>query len=149
MSKNIKVLIACSLVLNILLIGFVIGNVTHRFSKGDSFRRKPPELSAKLSPEKEKLFFDVMGKVRQENRGIRSQMKETRERIFSILIAPEFDETAYASEVNKLHELRGRMMRQLSNATKELAKQFTQEDRKALAVYLKDSARFRRDISKD
>ncbi len=148
MSRNIKVLVACSLVLNILLIGFVIGNVTHRFSKGDSFRRKPPELSARLSPEKEKLFFDAMGKVRRENRGIRSQMKETREKIFSILIAPEFDETAYESEVNKLHELRGHMMHHLSNATKELAKQYNQEDRKALAVYLRDSARSRRDIPK-
>ena len=90
-----------------------------------------------------------MGKVRLENRGIRNQMKETREKIFSILIAPEFNETAYASEVKKLHELRNLMMQQLSNATRQLAKQFNQEDRKALAVYLKDSARSRRDISKD
>jgi len=149
MSKNMKILIVCSLVLNILLIGFVIGDVSHRFFKGDSFRTKPTELSVKLSPEKEKLLLDTMGKVRLENRGIRNQMKETREKIFSILIAPEFNETAYASEVKKLHELRNLMMQQLSNATRQLAKQFNQEDRKALAVYLKDSARSRRDISKD
>jgi uncharacterized membrane protein len=123
--------------------------MSHRFSKGDSFRRKPPELSLKLSPEKEKLFFDAMGKVRRENRGIRNQMKETREKIFSILIAPEFNETAYESEAKKLHELRGLMMQQLSNAMKELAKQFTQQERSALASYLKDTARSRRGISKD
>jgi uncharacterized membrane protein len=149
MSKNIKILIVCLLVLNILLIGFVIGDVSHRFFKGDSFRKKSPELSVKLSPEKEKLFLDTMEKVRLENRGIRNQMKETREKIFSILIAPEFNEIAYESEAKKLHELRGLMMQQLSNAMKELAKQFNQEERKALTVYLKDSARSRRDISKD
>jgi uncharacterized membrane protein len=149
MSKNIKILIVCSLVLNILLIGFVTGDVSHRFFKKDSFRKKPPKLSVKLSPEKEKLFLDTIEKVRLENRSIRNQMKETREKIFSILIAPEFDETAYESEAKKLHELRGLMMQQLSNATKETAKQFNEEERKALAVYLKDSARSRRDISKD
>lgn len=149
MSKNIKILIVCSLVLNLLLIGFVIGNVSHRFSKGYSFRRKLSEFSAKLSPEKEKLFLDTMGEVRLANRDIRKRMKKTREKIFSILVAPDFDEPAYESEVKKLHELRGLMMQQLSYATQELAKQFNQEDRKALAIYLKDSARYRRDISKD
>jgi len=136
-------------VLNILLIGFVIGEVSHRFLKGDSLRRKPPELSVKLTPEKEKLFRDTMRKVRLDNRAIRSEMRETREKIFSILIAPEFDETAYESEAKKLHELRGRMMQHFSNATKELAKQFSQEERNALAAHLKDSARSRRNISKD
>ncbi len=149
MSRNIKILIVCSAVLNILLIGFVIGDVSHRFLKGDSLRKKPPKLSVKLPPEKEKLFRDTMRKVRLDNRVIRNQMKETREKIFSILIAPEFDETAYESEAKKLHELRGLMMQHFSNATKELAKQFSQEERNALAAHLKDSARSRRNISKD
>ena len=149
MSKTMKIVIACSLVLNILLIGVVIGNVSHRFFKGDSFKRKIPKLSVKLSPEKEKLLSDTMEKVRQENRSIRIQMKETREKVFSILTAPEFDETAYESETKKLHETRGLMMLQLSNAMKVMAKQFNQEERKALALYLKDSARSHRHISKD
>jgi uncharacterized membrane protein len=141
MSKKIKILIVCSLVLNILLVGFVIGNVSHRLFKGDSFRRKPPELSVKLSPEKEKLFLDTMGKVRLENRGIRKKMSETREKIFSIMIAPKFDGDAYESEVKKLLELRRFMMQQLSDATKELAEEFNQDERKALAEYLKRSSR--------
>lgn len=149
MSKNIKILIVCSLVLNILLIGFVTGNMSHRFFKGDSFRKKPPKLSVKLSPEKEKLFLDAMEKMRLENRVIRNQMKETRENIFSILTAPEFNETAYESESKKLLELRELMMQQLSNAMKDLSKQLNQEERKALAAYLKDFPRSRRDLPRD
>jgi len=149
MSKKIKILIACSLILNILLIGLVMGNVSHRFFEGDSLKRKQPELSLKLSSEKEQLFLDTMRKVRQENRDTHVQMKEIREKIFAILVAPEFNENAYESEVKKLHEMRGLMMQQYSNATKELAKQFSQEEREALAEYLKDAARSRRSISKD
>ena len=99
MSKNIKVLIACSLVLNILLIGFVIGNVSHRFSKGDSFRRKPPQLSAKLSPEKEKVLLDTMGKVRLANRDIRNQMKEVREKIYSAMSRIKFRGMQYRKDI--------------------------------------------------
>jgi len=137
MSKTIKVLIFSSLVLNILLIGFIIGNVSHRLSRGDSYRKETPELAVKLSPEKEKIFSDTMEKVRMENRSIRKQIREARERIFAILIAPQFDVASYESEVENLHELQGLMIKQLSKATKELAMQFNQEERRALAKYLR------------
>lgn len=126
-----------SLVLNILLIGFIIGDVSHRLFREDSLRNRPSELAVKLPPEKEKLFLDTMGKVHLENRNIRKRIREARERIFSILIAPKFDESSYQSEVEKLHELRGLMMQRSANATKELAKQFNQEERKALAESLR------------
>jgi len=137
MSKTIKILIVSSLVLNILLIGFIIGKVSNRFFRGDSLRRQPPELAVKLSPDREKLFINTMEKVHVENRNIHKQIREARERIFFILTAPQFDEASYQSEVEKLHELRGIMMQRLSNATKELAKQFNQEERKSLAEHLR------------
>lgn len=148
MSKRVKVLLACSLVLNVLLIGFVTGDVSKLFLKGDSSKKKPPELSVELSPEKQKLFSDTMGKMRLEIRDIRNQMGETREKIFSILIAPEFNEAAYDAEAEKMHELRELMMQQFSSTTKKLAGQFNQEERNALAAYLKDYTRYRRSISK-
>jgi uncharacterized membrane protein len=141
MSKTIKILILASVILNILLIGVIIGNVSQRFFKEDSLRRTPPELTVKLPPEKEKLFSDTLGKVRLENREIRKQVREGRENIFSILTAPQFDEAAYESETKKLHELRMLMMHQLSDTTKQLAKQLNQEERKALAEWLKRSQR--------
>ena len=137
MSKTIRILIFSSLVLNILLIGFIIGNVSHRLFREDSYRKKPAELAVKLSPEKEKIFSDTMEKVRMENRSIRKQIREAREKIFTILTAPQFDAASYESEVEKLHKLRGLMIQQLSKATEELAKQFNQEERTALAEYLR------------
>ena len=145
MSKKINILIASSLVLNILLIGFIAGNISHHFFTDDPFRRKPAELAGKLSPERKKLFLDTMEKVRLENRDIRKQIRETRERIFTILTAPQFDEASYESETKKLEQLRGLMMEQLSHATRELGRQFNQEERKALAEHLKRPPRFSRD----
>ncbi len=132
-----KTLIVVSLLLNVLLIGIIVGHVSHRFGGKHFFRRYGSELTVKLPADKEKLFFETMKQVHMENKDIRKQIRETREKAISILTAPEFDETAYQIEAEKLHELRGRMMQQLAAATKELATHFNQEERKALAKHLR------------
>jgi uncharacterized membrane protein len=137
MSKTIRILIISSLILNVLLIGIIIGSMSDRLFRKDFPRRKPPELGLKLPPDKKKLFLDTMEKVFRENDDIRKQMDEARERVLSILSAPEFDEAAYQVETAKLEKLRGMMMQRFADATKELAKRFNQEERKALAEHLR------------
>jgi uncharacterized membrane protein len=137
MGKRIKILIGISLLLNVLLIGIVIGNLSHRLFREDFPPRHPLELTRKLSPDNEKLFLDMRGKVDQENRAVRRQIDEARERVLSVLGAPEFDENAYQAETAKLGSLHGLMMRRFAEATKELAKKFNQAERKVLAEYLR------------
>lgn len=137
MSTRMKILVLSSLVLNILLIGFIAGSISHRLFREDSSHKKLPELALKLSPEKAALFLGTMEKVRAENRSIYRQIRDQRRKIFDLLIAPQFDEASYQKEVDKLYELRGLMMRRLSNATKGLAAQFNQEEREALAKQLR------------
>lgn len=79
----------------------------------------------------------MMAKAFRENDDIRKQMDKGRERVLSILSAPEFDEAAYQVETAKLEKLRSVMMQRFADATKELAKQFNQEERKALAEHLR------------
>jgi len=137
MSKKMKTLMVVSLLLNVLLIGIIVGHVSHRFGGKHTLKRYGAELAMKLPEDKEKLFFETMKQVQMENREIRKQLRETREKAISILTAPEFDETAYQIEVETLHELRGRMMNGLAEATKELGTHFNQEERNALAKHLK------------
>ena len=140
MSKKITMLIIASLLLNVLLVGIIIGNISHRVD-GKRFVRRHGhgrEFAVKLPPAKQELFFTTMERVNRENRGIHRQMREARQRVFLILTAPEFDEVAYQREVEKLDQLRTQMMRRLEDATKELAKQFDQEERKSLADHLRN-----------
>ncbi len=137
MSKKIKILILASLLLNVLLIGVIIGYVSQRVDRKEFMRRYASVLSAKLSADKEKIYFDTMKGVHLDNRDIYRQIRETRKRTISILTALEFDEAAYQIEVEKLNKLYGIMKQRLSDATKELAKQFNQEERKALAEHLR------------
>jgi uncharacterized membrane protein len=137
MGKPIKILIISSLILNVLLIGIIIGSMSDRLFRKDFPRRPPPGLRMNLSPDKEKLFSDMMEKVFRQNDDVRKQTDEARERLLSVLSAPQFDEGAYHAEVTKLDRLRDLMMKRLAEATKELAKQFNQEERKALAEHLR------------
>jgi uncharacterized membrane protein len=138
MSRKVKILIVTSVVLNVLLAGVILGNVFHHLG------RRPPighdrTLAAKLSPEKYRLFTDVMGDARSECKQIRKQIRASREQTLGILTAAEFDERSFQQEVATLHELRGRVANRLADATLELAKHFTPEERKLLGAYLERS----------
>ncbi len=137
MTKRMKILLVVSLVLNVLLAGALIGNVSHHVGRRFAFLHEQA-MVAQLPPEKQQLFQEAMRSMRLECRDLRKQIGETRERAIAVLTATEFDEQAYQAEVDKLRDLRGQMMQRVANTTKELAKRFDPEEREALGGYLKD-----------
>jgi uncharacterized membrane protein len=138
MSRKVNILVVTSVVLNVLLVGIILGNVFHHVGRRPPFKHDRA-LAAKLSPEKFKLFTEVMGGARSECKQIRKQIRETREQTLDILTAPEFDEQSFQREVDKLHELRNRVADRVADAALELAKQFGPEERKLLGEYLERS----------
>ena len=136
MSKKVKILIVASVVLNVLLAGVIIGNmVHHQFGRWSSFRNDRV-LAAKLSPEKYKLFTEVMGVARSDCKQIRKQIRATRAETLEILMAPEFDEQSFEREVGRLRDLRVAVSDRVADATLQLAKQFDAEERQVLGKFL-------------
>ncbi len=146
MSKKMRVLIIGSLLLNVLLVGVIIGDMSHRWQEEHYAGRRARELALKLAKDKAGLILKTVERVHLNNRDVHKQIREARKRAMKILTAHHFDEAAYQIEVEKLHELRGLMMRRLADATMELAKQFDQEERRALAQYLRRPPRPPRDV---
>lgn len=146
MSKKMKVLVIGSLLLNVLLVGVIIGDMSHRLREEPYFGRHAREFSSKLPEDKAALFLETVEKVHLNNRDVHKQIREARRRAMKILTSPEFDEAAYRGQVKKLHELRGLMKRRLADATIELARQFNQQERRALAAHLRRPPRLPRDI---
>jgi len=147
MSKKIKILIFSSLLLNVLLIGVVIGDVSHRFHKEFSVRKSVEEFASKLPEDKGALFLETIQRVHLNNRDAYHQLRDARKEAMNLLSAPEFDEAAYRLQIEKIHELRSLMKRRLADATIELARQFSQEERSALAQYLRRFKRHAQDSS--
>ena len=136
MSKKIKILILGSLLLNVFLVGVVIGNVSQGFRRGPYIRRHAPELVSKLSQDKAALFFQTLERVHLDNKKVHKQIRKARKKAMKILTAPEFDEATYQMELEKVHKLRSLMMQRLADATIELARRFDRKERRALAQHL-------------
>jgi uncharacterized membrane protein len=145
MSKKMKILIFSSLLINVLLAGVVIGDVSHRFHKEYFVQKSVQEFASKLPADKAALFLETVERVHMNNRDAYNQIREARKEAIKFLSAPEFDEAAYRLQVEKIHELGSLMKRRLADATIELAKQFNQEERKALAQHLRHFPRHSRD----
>ncbi len=139
MGKRIKILIGVSLLLNVLLIGVVIGILSHRLFRDDFPRRHPLDFAGKLPADKEELFLETMEKVHLDTREVRRQIDETRDKVLAILGAPDFDEASYQVETAKMDRLHGLIMQRFAEAAKELAKQFTREERKIFAEFLRQA----------
>ena len=147
MSKKMKILIFSSLLLNVLLAGVVIGDVSHRFHKEYFVRKSVEEFASKLPGDKAALLLETVERVHLNNRDAYNKIRETREEAMKLLSADEFDEAAYRLQVEKIHKLRSLMKRRLADATIELAKQFSQEERRALAQHLRHFSRHSRGSS--
>jgi uncharacterized membrane protein len=147
MSKKMKVLIFSSLLLNVLLAGVVIGDVSHRFYKEYFVRKSVKEFASELPGDKAALFLETVKRVHQNNREAYNQIREARKEAMKLLSAPEFDESAYRLQIEKIHEMRSLMKRRLADATIELARQFNQEERKALAQHLRHFSQHSRNSS--
>jgi uncharacterized membrane protein len=146
MSKKMKVLTIGSLLLNVFLVGVIIGDMSHRLRRQPYFGRHARELASILPEDKAGFILETVEKVHLNNRDVHKQIREARKRAMRILTAHNFDKAAYQIQVEKLHELRGLMMQRLADATIELARQFDQEERRALAQYLRRPPRPPRDV---
>ena len=142
-----KILIFSSLLLNVLLAGVVIGDVSHLFHKEYFVRKSVQKFASKLPGDKAALLLETVERVHLNNRDAYDQIREARKEAIKLLSAPQFDEAAYRLQVEKIHKLRSLMKRRLADATIELAKQFSQAERKALAQHLRHFLRHSRDSS--
>jgi uncharacterized membrane protein len=141
MSKKMNILVFTSLVVNVLLVGYIIGDLSHRFRDERFDRKEARELASRLPKDKGAMIIGAMEKVHRDNHDAFRQIRDARREAMRILANREFNEAAYRAEVAKIHQLRGLMKERLVDATIELAKQFDQKDRKILAEYLRQGPR--------
>ncbi len=86
-----------------------------------------------LPVDKQTLVLSAIKKVKEENAGLREEIKTTRENMKTILTATEFDAAAFKANSDKLEALMAQGFRSFTDAIIEVAPQLTQEEREILA----------------
>jgi uncharacterized membrane protein len=137
MTAKLKFAFLVSLIVNVFLIGMLLGELPHRFD-GRLSREERMQKAVESLPEPLRTRFrEKMESVREGSEPIREQIHQAREEAIRILVAEPFDGTAYDRQVGKIHELHGQRSRRMAEAVKEVAKDLPQEQRQALAEVLK------------
>lgn len=131
MLSKIKIFLVCSVVLNIFFIGFVAGKYTHRRGVKDV-----AGIVESLAPTKQKIARKLFqGRRSGENARV-SELSNIRKGIIDELNADEFDAEEYQKKLDELERVRARLREHYTLAVKEMARNFTVEERRALVKAL-------------
>lgn len=137
MNAKLKFAFLASLLVNVFLVGILLGELPHRFDERLS-REERMEKAIEALPEPLRARFrGKLEGMREGSEQLRDQIQEAREEAIRILIAEPFDGTAYDRQVNKIHELYGQRSQRMAEIVKEVAKDLSPEQRQMLAEVLK------------
>jgi uncharacterized membrane protein len=137
MNAKLKFAFLASLLVNVFLIGVLLGELPRRFEEGVSREDRMEKEIEKLPEPLRVRFRGEMERMREGSEQLRNQIQEAREEALRILIAEPFDGTAYDRQVSKIHDLYGQRAKRMAELVKEVAKDLPPEQRQLLAEVLK------------
>src|SRR6476660_1982774 len=137
MNAKLKFAFLMSLVVNVFLVGVLLGELPHRFDEGMSREERLAKATEALSEPLRTQFRGKMDRLREGSEPLREQIREAREEAIRILVAEPFDGTAYDRQVRKIHELHGQRSQRMAEFVKEVATDLPPEQRQVLAEVLK------------
>jgi uncharacterized membrane protein len=138
MTKALKLVFLGSLVLNLLLLGVILGQVPRGLETTPSTRTQRMEEALRKVPEPaQSRFREKFAQIRAANDPLRQQIDEARAETLRLLAADRFDEAAYDRQVSKIEELRDEMFKRMGQDFKQTAKEFSPEERRMLADLLR------------
>lgn len=141
MARKLTWILIGSGLLNVLLIGVLLGTVfSARYRHPPHHPPHPPRFEG-LSPASARLLDETMESVHDKNRTLQDDFRKAQAAIFEALAAPQFDRELYLSRVQKLHDLHGQRVFNLAEALADVAPQLTPEERARLAQQLEREQR--------
>lgn len=138
MNRKLQFAFLVSLLVNVFLIGVLLGELPHHFKKERLSREERMEKALKELPESlKKQFREKMVHMREGNTLIRHQIQEARQEAIRILTTEPFDGAAYDRQVDKIHSLYGQRAKRMAEVVKAVALDVSLEQRQALAEVLR------------
>jgi uncharacterized membrane protein len=138
MTRAVKLAFLASLVLNLLLLGVILGQVPRGLEMTPPTRQQRMEEALKKVPEPtQSRFREKFAQIRASSDPLRQQIDEARAETLRLLSAEPFDEAAYDRQVSKIEELRGEMFKRMGQSMKQTSKELSPEERRMLADLLR------------
>jgi uncharacterized membrane protein len=137
MTKTVKLVFLASLVLNILLLGVILGHVPRSLEGRPSRQDRMEKALQELPDSVEARFREKFQQIRAAGEPQRQQMDGARTEALRLLSAEPFDEAAYNRQVSKIDGLREEMFKRMGQVVKQTAKELNPEERRMFADLLR------------
>jgi uncharacterized membrane protein len=136
MNRKLKAAFLASIIVNVLLIGVILGHFPRSFDRG-SFRQSRMEKALKGLPEPaQSQLREKMDRLRVDGEPMRDQIRQAHDEAIRILTNEPFDKAAFDRQVDKITELRVQMSKTMANHFKKVAEELPSDQRHVLADML-------------
>jgi uncharacterized membrane protein len=137
MTKAAKLTFLASLVLNLLLLGVILGRVSGARESVSPREQRMEQALKKLPEPAQTRLRQKFAQIRAAGDPLREQMDQARAEALRLLSSDPFDEAAYDRQINKIDELRQQMFKRMGQSIKHTAKELTPEERRMFADVLR------------
>jgi len=137
MSKNVKIFITTSVLLNVLLVGIVIGGISKsHFLPGHQpvrMEQRLNEILDILPAEKSKEFEQRISVLKALRHADKATMKTARKNVMQVFMQEPFDKASYQQAVQGLNTLHQQQMEMRVNLMADMAQYLSPKERRQLA----------------
>ena len=137
MNRAAKMTFVGSIILNVLLLGFVVGQSPRRFDRSAMRQQRMEQVIKDLPEASQQRLRERFQQLRGTAEPLFEQMRKAQDEAVQLLGAESFDEAALDRQEAKINELRAKMSKQLSQSVKLAIKDLSPEERRRFAQMLR------------
>ena len=137
MNRKTKVILVTSLILNLLLLGFFVGQSPRRFARSGLREQYVEQQIKDLPAASQSRLRERLKQLRTTADPLFSQLRQAQDDTVRLLGADPFDEAAFERQEAKITELRADMTKKLSQVVKDAIKDLNPEERRHFAEILR------------
>jgi uncharacterized membrane protein len=147
--RSWKVVLAASLVLNVFLVGAIVGGAYQWFAAHGATapvlaQQRALRFAAQtLSAERQKAFIDGLKDARRDGRQYAREGREGRREVLRLLAAPQFDRAALDAALERTREADSHLRAQVEGSVADFAATLSPEERVQFADSLKVRGQWR------
>jgi uncharacterized membrane protein len=137
MNRAAKMTFVGSIILNVLLLGFVLGQSPRRFDRNALRQQRIEQVIKDLPEASQQRLRERFQQLRATADPLFEQMRKVQDEAVQLLGSESFDEAALDRQEAKINELRAQMSKQLSQSVKSALKDLSPEERRRFAQMLR------------
>jgi uncharacterized membrane protein len=137
MSQKTKLAFIASIVLNMLLVGVLLGQSPRRFDRGAMREQRMEQAIKDLPATSQTRLRERFQQLRATAEPLFREMRQVQDESVRLLAVEPFDEVAFDGQQAKINKMRADMTKKLSEEVKNAIKDLTPEERHRFADLLR------------